>query len=191
MAAAIRLLRAGREPSVAEIAEEAGIARRTVYSHFPTLEQLLTDARIGLLTKEMIDSAIDIVDPGGEVEARLEAMIDAVIETARTTLPLGRTLIKLTIEDPPPAGGLPRRGQRRIAWIEKALSPVKADLPPDVYARLVSVLAIVIGWEGLIVLSDLRALPEDQQRETTRWAARALLQAAREDARRARGRKGA
>jgi hypothetical protein len=40
------------------------------------------------------------------------------------SLPLGRKLIKLTV-DAPPADGGPRRGYRRIAWIERALEPAR------------------------------------------------------------------
>ena len=43
---------------------------------------------------------------------------------------------------------------------------------------LVSALAMVVGWEALIVLHDLRGLPADEQMETSLWAANALIRAA-------------
>ena len=162
---------------MAEIAEAARVSRRTIYLHFPTLEQLLTDARIGLLSQQSVDAAIEIVDPGGDIETRVEVMIDAIIENARTTLPLGRSLIRLTV-DTPIAEGAPRRGYRRVAWIEKALAPVRDTLSPKEFERLVSALSIVVGWEALIVLADVRALDAEDQRETVLWAARAILRAA-------------
>ncbi len=177
VAATIGLLKAGADPSVAEIAAAAGVSRRTVYMHFPTLEQLLTDARIGLLSQQAVDAAFEPADPGGDVETRVEAMIDAIIDNARQTLPLGRSLIKLTIEAPLEPGQ-PRRGHRRIAWIERALAPLRPELSEAEFERLVSGLALVIGWEALIVLSDIRALPSAEQRETIVWAARALLREA-------------
>jgi hypothetical protein len=41
---------------------------------------------------------------------------------------------------------------------------------------------MIIGWEGLIVLQDVRGLPAAERRETSLWAARALLDAALRDA---------
>ena len=41
VAATSELLRSGVTPSVGEIADAADVSRRTVYSYFPTLEQLL------------------------------------------------------------------------------------------------------------------------------------------------------
>jgi AcrR family transcriptional regulator len=177
VAAAIELLKSGATPSMAEIAEAALVSRRTIYLHFPTLDQLLTDARIGLLSKQAVDAAFELDDPGGDVETRVTTMVDAIIENGRRTLPLGRALIKLTVETPP-ASGAPRRGYRRVAWIEKAVSPLRAELSPAEFDRLVSALSIVIGWEALIVLADIRALDDTEQRETIQWAARAILKAA-------------
>ncbi|HEX8863762.1 MAG TPA: hypothetical protein VGC06_32605 [Actinomycetes bacterium] len=40
-----------------------------------------------------------------------------------------------------------------------------------------SALAMVIGWEALIVLGDVRGLDQDGQRATMGWAARTLVEA--------------
>jgi hypothetical protein len=42
---------------------------------------------------------------------------------------------------------------------------------------------MVVGWEALIVLQDVRGLDADEQLETTLWTARALVQAALADSR--------
>lgn len=183
IAAAIDLLRSGVTPTMAQIAETSRVSRRAIYLHFPTIEQLLTDAKIGLLSKQAVDAKFELVDPGGDVEARVTTMIDAIIENARVTLPLGRSLIKLTIDSPTPPG-TPRRGYRRVAWIEKALSPLRSELTPKEFERLVSALAMVIGWEALIILADVRALAPAEQRQTVIWTARAILRKALEDRKR-------
>ncbi len=189
IAATIGLLKSGAAPSMAEIAEAARVSRRTIYLHFPTIDQLQVDAKIGLLSQRAVDEGFELVDPGGDVEARVTAMIDAIIENARVTLPLGRSLIKLTVETPV-APDKPRRGYRRVAWIEKALSPLRDELSPREFERLVSALAIVIGWEGLIVLADVRALEPSDQRDTIVWTAHAILRAALENRKRPKGRRG-
>ena len=94
-----------------------------------------------------------------------------------TACRLGRKLIRLTV-DAPSAGDGPRRGYRRVAWIERALEPIRPRLSPDRFERLVSALSVVIGWEAFIVLFDVRGLSTDQARETLTGAAIALVDAA-------------
>jgi AcrR family transcriptional regulator len=182
VAAAIELLKSGITPSMADIAAATGVARRTLYLHFPTLEQLLIEAQLGLLSESSVDSAIAAADPGGDAEARVIAMIDAIGSIATETLPLGRSLVRLTVESGgAQEPGVPLRGYRRIAWIEKAVGPLRERLGQHQFEQLVSALAMVIGWEALIVLQDVRGLSIEQQIETTRWAARAIIRAALRD----------
>src|SRR4051794_23735600 len=96
VAAASRLLQNGVTPSMADIADAADVSRRTVYLYFPTLEQLLIDATLGALSQHPVDEAIDAADLGGDVDARVAAMIGALAALATETLPLGRSLIRLT-----------------------------------------------------------------------------------------------
>lgn len=192
VAAAGELLRTGATPSVADVAEAADVSRRTVYLYFPTLEQLLLDATLGLVSQQPVDEAIEAADPGGDPAERVVAMIRAACAMSAETLPMGRSLIRLTVEaggdedddDEPPEG--PRRGYRRIGWIEKALAPIRSELDDGQYERLVSALAMVVGWEALIVLHDVRGLGSDDQVETSVWTARALVHAALAEAAAAR-----
>src|SRR4051812_3926701 len=86
------LLSAGQTPSVSEIAEAADVSRRTVYLYFPTLEQLLLDATLGLLSQQAVDDAIDAADLGDDVDSRVEAMVKTLGQLSEDTLPLGRAL---------------------------------------------------------------------------------------------------
>jgi AcrR family transcriptional regulator len=182
------LLRSGvTAPGVSEIAEAADVSRRTIYQYFPTLEQLLIDATLGLLSQTAVDEAIDAADTSADDTERVAAMIRALSAMSSETLPLGRSLIRLTVEaKTDDDSGRPRRGYRRVAWIERALEPLRTELEPAAFERLVSALAMVVGWEALIVLSDLRGLSPDEQTETSLWAARALVRTALEEARAAR-----
>ena len=93
-----------------------------------------------------------------EVRERLTALIDELYATMEQSAPLGRRLIKLTVSAPAPEPGQPRRGYRRIGWIEWALEPMRTSVARRRYENLVSALAVVIGWESFIVLSDMRGL---------------------------------
>lgn len=179
-AAAELISKGGATPGVAEIAEAADVSRRTVYQYFPTVDQLLLDATLGLLTQADVDAAIDAAgSQHTDVTKRVEAMIRALGDVAADSLPLGRALIRLTVEAQPE--GKPKRGYRRIAWIERCLEPLRPQLDDDLFEQLLSSLAMVVGWEALIVLQDLRGLAATEQVQTSTWAARALIRAALEE----------
>ena len=170
-----RLLAAGADPSINDIAAAADVSRRTIYTYFPTLDQLLLDATLGAMNVS-IEAAID---SSGEPDARarIVALVAALSDGMAGSLPLGRKLIKLTVDAPPPDAG-PKRGYRRIGWIEAALEPVRPRLGPDRFEQLVSALAVVIGWEAFVVLFDVRGLSVEQAREIITGAATTLVDAA-------------
>jgi len=179
VAAAAGLLAQGRTPSVNEVAEAAEVSRRTVYMYFPTLEQLLIDAALLSVTRDTVDAALDALQDDDDVERRVETMARAVHRLFAETEQQGRTLLRLTVEsggsDRPP--DQPVRGYRRVEWIERALAPLRGRLDAARFERLVSGLAMVIGWEALIVERDVRALSLDEAEEISVWAARALVRA--------------
>ncbi len=185
MAAAAELLSRGSTPSVAEIAEAAEVSRRTVYMYFPTLEQLLVDAALVSITRESVDATLDELDAAGEqdAESRVEAMTRSVQKLFVSTEQQGRTLIRLTVDGDhhPGATDRPVRGYRRVEWIERALAPARGKLGKRRFEELVSALAMVIGWEALIVARDVRGLGQKEAEDVSAWAARALVRAALED----------
>src|SRR5215475_10220436 len=50
-----RLLAGGADPSINDIAAAADVSRRTIYTYFPTLDQLLLDATIGAMNVSIED----------------------------------------------------------------------------------------------------------------------------------------
>jgi AcrR family transcriptional regulator len=181
VAAARELVAAGRTPSIDEIAAAADVSRRTIYLHFPTLDHLLLDAASGLLAEATVDERLAAAEERGEdAVARTDALARGLAETAPSALPLGRKLIALTVDSP---AGSVRRGYRRTSWVERALAPVRDELSPERYERLVSALCVVLGWEAMVVLRDIRGLDADDEESTLRWAARALVQAALQEQR--------
>ncbi|HEX8096064.1 TetR/AcrR family transcriptional regulator [Jatrophihabitans sp.] len=174
--ATMALLGEGAEPSVNDIAARADVSRRTIYLHFPTLDQLVLDATAGLMTED-VDAALARVDSEDPRE-RVRVLVGEVYRSMERSLPLGRKLIKLTVDAPPPAADLPRRGYRRIGWLEWVLEPARSRLTSQQGDDLVSSLALVIGWEAFIVLLDVRGLSPDAARELTLRTALVLLDAA-------------
>jgi AcrR family transcriptional regulator len=181
VAATRELVAAGRTPSIDEIAAAADVSRRTIYLHFPTLDQLLLDAASGLLAETTVDARLVASEERGEdALARTDALARGLSEVAPSALPLGRKLIALTVDAAP---GSVRRGYRRASWVERALAPAREQLSPERYERLVSALCVVLGWEAMVVLRDIRGLDADDEEQTLRWAARALVQAALDEER--------
>jgi len=177
------LLASGATPSVADVAAAADVSRRTVYLYFPTFDQLLIDATLGALSQASVDRAIDAADADGDVDARVERMVRALQHVSPEVERLGRALVRLTVDAPAPAPGrgLPRRGYRRVDWIESALSPWRKRMGPARWRRLVAALAMVAGWEALIVQRDVCGLTAAEGEELSVWAARALLNATVQD----------
>ena len=185
--AAAALLARGKDPSVSEIADEADVSRRTVYQYFPTLEHLLADAALeAARTTATIEPAFDTLS---SLEDRVEALVRAMQQGFADTETLGRTIVRLTVGGAGAGGSrgdahdtrteqrAPRRGYRRVVWIERALEPLRDDVSPEHFERLVSALTLLMGWESMIVLQDTRALSTAEAEEVCVWAARALLAA--------------
>ncbi len=80
--------------------------------------------------------------------------------------------------DTPPAEAGPKRGYRRVQWIDAVLAPWRDTLDPDRFEDLVSALVMLSGWEGFIVLTDLRGLDPDRARAVSVQASLALIRAA-------------
>ncbi|HEU4618232.1 MAG TPA: TetR/AcrR family transcriptional regulator, partial [Gammaproteobacteria bacterium] len=171
--AAVGLMARGGSPSVAEIAEAAEVSRRTVYLYFPTLEHLLADAALEA-SRATVEPRFEAgEDPGDRIEALVRATHQGFAETEH----LGRTIIRHTVgagarREP---GQPPIRGYRRVEWIERALEPLRAAIPRKRFERLVSALTLLIGWEAMIVLRDVRGLEPEEAEEVCVWAARTLL----------------
>jgi AcrR family transcriptional regulator len=175
--ATIALLSRGATPSVTDVAAAADVSRRTVYLYFPSFDQLLLDATVGALTQASVDRAIGADAAGDDIHARVERMVRALHRVSPEVERLGRELIRLTVAAGSPPDGAPRRGYRRVEWIEAALSPWRELLGPVRWRRLVSALAMIVGWEALIVQRDVCGLSAAEGEELSVWAAHALVAA--------------
>jgi AcrR family transcriptional regulator len=170
LAAATRLLSEGRTPTIDEVAAAAEVSRRTVYTHFPTLDQLILDATMGAMADSEVTAEFE---PGADTTSHVQAVVDSLYLHADEWLPLGRRMVALTASSPPADG--PRRGQRRVDWIERAVEPLRGRLTDEQHDRLVSSLCIALGWEAMIVLHDICGHDRPRAREINSWAAQTLV----------------
>jgi hypothetical protein len=124
------------------------------------------------------NGALVSASSSGDAITRVEQLSRAVNAVTAETMRLGRALIRLTVEGDKPCSGSPRRGYRRIEWIERSLESVHHSLPRKEFDRLVSAISVLMGWEPLIVLQDLRGLEQREAEDVLAFAARAVVDAA-------------
>ena len=175
--AATALMAAGHTPTVAEVADAADVSKRTVYLYFSTQEQLLLDAAVGMLTTAEVDAALQ---RDGNPADRAATLARALTLISPEVEHAGRALIRLTVgrDDDAARDGRPRRGYRRVEWIEEAVEGAREQLGDAAFERLVTALAMITGFEAVIVQRDLRGLTAAEGAEASAWAARALVNAA-------------
>jgi AcrR family transcriptional regulator len=167
--AASRLLSEGATPTVAEVADSAGVSRRTAYRYFPTAEQLLADAALEGLRDE-VAASFEGVDG---VEERVARLVKAILRTWKRDEHLLRTIVRTTVSETDRTG--PRRGYRRLEWIDQALEPARGRLSPAAFDDLRCALAVCIGTEAFIVLQDVCGKRVSQIERITVRSAQALV----------------
>lgn len=177
VAAALDLLADGRTPTVSEVADAAEVSRRTAYRYFPSADQLMTEALLEGMRSD-VERDIDGGSPNDGVAAGVDRLVNALHDLTVNNEHLLRQMIRFTIDRDQIEPGVPPRPSRRLEYVEQALEPLRNQLAPGEYERLVHAMAVVIGIEARIVLRDICGLDDAQILETERWAAHALLAAA-------------
>lgn len=175
--AARTLLATGGVPTVIEVADVAGVSRRTAYRYFTSAEQLVTEALLEGLRSDVAHE-IDAGVPGEDMPARVDRLVNVLHEVTLSNQRLLRQMIRFTIDRGQIEPGVPPRPSRRLEYVDQALAPLRDQLSPTQYERLLHATAVVIGIEARIVLQDICGLEDQQIQETERWAAQALLAAA-------------
>jgi hypothetical protein len=129
--------------------------------------------------RPVMDQALAIAPNGGDEsdqEARVEALVGNMMKLAFENESLLRTMVHQTVLEKTPSA-VPRRGTRRIDWIETALIPLRPQLSKDQYQRLVSALAVCTGMEAIMVLRDIRGLSPAKTTQVCQWMAQAVVRA--------------
>jgi AcrR family transcriptional regulator len=177
--AAARLLKAGRKPSMDEVAEEALVSRATAYRYFPSIESLLLEAPLDTVTPE--PQALFAEKPALSPEERVDLAEEALHNMIYANEAQLRLLLAYALNADPvdgKAGSLPHRQNRRTPLIHEALAPVRDTLDAADYERLCAALALIFGPESMVVFRDVLELDATQARAVKSWAVRALVRAA-------------
>jgi AcrR family transcriptional regulator len=182
IAAAARLIKEGRKPSIEEVAEAALVSRATAYRYFPNIEALLIEASVDIATPD--SAALFANDASTDPEARVDRAEAAMHRMAFDNEKAIRLMLAAALTRPDAngaAGAVPLRQNRRTPLIEAALAPARNRFKKAPYERLKAALALIFGSESMIVFRDVLRLDEKTAREVKGWAARALVRAALAD----------
>jgi AcrR family transcriptional regulator len=178
VAAAVDLMRQGRQPSVAEVADAAQVGRTTAYRYFPTQEVLLTDAALDALARADVAHVLEVAGLAATAEARVDAVVRAEQAMTLAHEPEFRTMLRGSLEPRPDAAAeVPRRPANRLRWFARALAPARERLGPERFEQLVAALSLCVGIEALVVLRDVCGLDSARAEEVKRWAAATLVRA--------------
>jgi AcrR family transcriptional regulator len=180
--AAGRLLEEGRTPGMDEIAAAAMVSRATAYRYFPTLEALLLESPLQGETPE--PQTLFAGDDPGDAEERIDRAEAALHRMSYANARQLRLMLAHSLAREP-ADAMPRRQNRRTPLIEAALEPARGQFRPAALKTLGKALALVVGTEAMVVCKDVLQLDESEARKVRRWAIRALVDAARNEAPRA------
>jgi len=175
IAAASRLMKDGRKPSLDEVAEAAMVSRATAYRYFPNIESLLVEASVDIATPDSVELFAN--EASNDPEVRIDRAEAAMHRMAFGNEKAIRLILAAALARAD-GGNVPLRQNRRTPLIEAALAPAKARFKRASYERLKAALALVFGSESMIVLRDVLRLDEKTAREVKSWAVRALVRAA-------------
>ncbi|MGZ3182069.1 MAG: TetR/AcrR family transcriptional regulator [Telluria sp.] len=170
----------GRNPTLPEVAEHAGISRATAYRYFPSVEALLSETATdrGMRPLESFwQPGDDPVEGIGRAALELNGLL-ADDETALHVME--RSFMTVWLEGE--SHELPLRPGRRMAYIGPIVEDLKDVMTPAQRKRLAHALSVVIGTEALIAVRDIGRASRDEALDATAWAARALLRQALEEA---------
>ena len=192
LSAAARLLKDGRVPTVAEVAEEAQISRATAYRYFPTQDTLLTEAPLDgqVPTPERLFAT----DMSVDAEARIDKAEKALHDMCYANEPQLRQMLSGSLaqeNNGDRRNGPPVRQNRRSPLIAAALEPVRDRLDDATYGKLEAALACFFGTESMIVFRDVLGVSPRKARKVKQWAIRTLVRAALDDSSRSASKSGA
>lgn len=170
LAAARRLLEEGRVPSIAEVAEHAGVSRATAYRYFPTPEALVAEVGMTASAGPLALTAQEAQRVGDPVE-HAGLLARHVAEWAMRHEGGLRAALRVSLD---PDRGFRRPGHRR-EWIAELLAPLEGRVAPAELERLAAALTLVLGIDPIVCLRDIGGLEPARVADVLEWMARTLV----------------
>ena len=168
--------------SIADIAEEAGVAKGLLYYYFDSKRALYVEI-MRMISDELAE--ISKPDPATPAAERTGAVLDAVIQWAKHYGPSLWHLFVQGAGSDPELGAIPRAGSRRqVDMMLAGMRDIQAELGLPPLPETPALRHAIRGWIAFIEVTlvdwlERRDLSEDQLRELLLHAAGGLIAAAR------------
>lgn len=181
--AAAELVGEGRPPSMPEAAERALVSVATAYRYFSSAEDLWWEAH-GAVERTMTEADQSMEAAGSDPRARLETLIRSVeFPMLDDQVPYRRIALIAQEQwfrqaDTPQSERVPVRQGRRNAQIRNAIAPLHGQIPNKDLDRIARALALIIGSEAMISLTDAAGLDVPTAKKTLLDAGRWILDGA-------------
>jgi AcrR family transcriptional regulator len=179
---AMSLVKGGRVPSVAEVAQRTGVSRATAYRYFPSRSKLVS-AVIGEGLAPVRSTRTVATDGPLALRELFEKTFPLFVENERHM----RAALQLALEHESleRAGLLEeevfRRGHRKDI-LKRAAAPLRAQLGAAGFERLLKALSMIYGIEIYVVLKDIWGASNREVEALARWMLEAIVRAALDDA---------
>lgn len=158
--------------SFEQLAEVSGVNRRTIFRHFPTKDDLLSafwhSANASLGAQFWPQSEADLVNLPPALFTALDS-IEGVVRASHSSS-AGRQM-RLRAND------------ERQAAFAKSLAEITTGLPPERARQLMASVQLMFSATAWQTMKDYWGLSGEEAGKATAWAIRALLDAARNEAR--------
>lgn len=169
--AAAEMAQQGLQPSVADVADHAGISRATAYRYFSKPEDLLREAVLDAISMVVKPRAAGLSEEGRDMSEALDDLVRQIFDMVSNNETMFRTFLANSVTGKDNL----KRGGRRLTWLGEVLEPLKTKVPKGDYDRLLYSLSLLTGIETLVVLKDVCGLENKAAEDVTLWAARTLL----------------
>jgi AcrR family transcriptional regulator len=172
------LMEEGTMPSVAEVAQHAGVSRATAYRYFPTRSKL-----ISAIVEHSLGPVRTAASANPDGRERINELFEQTFPRFTEYEPQLRAALQLSLADAAleRAGKLteePYRRGHRIEILSHAAMPLKPKLGHRGFFRLVHALSVIYGIESYVVLRDIWGLNDKEILSTVRWIADAMVDTA-------------
>ncbi|HYI62284.1 MAG TPA: TetR/AcrR family transcriptional regulator [Acidimicrobiales bacterium] len=161
-------------PSPADVAERSGVSRRSVQRYFDDMDALVRAAMVRHL--ERVEHLFALEDVGvGPLPQRIERIVDARLRLYEAVAPMARAALLRARANPLIAERL-RQGRARLRdQVGAMFAPELAALPADGAEDVAAALDVLLGFEALEHLVQVRDLDEPASRRVLVRAVGSLL----------------
>src|ERR671915_791801 len=180
--AAVGLMHEGTIPTVEQAAAAADVSPATGYRYFRTQGALLREAVDAAFPTQLMDQL------EGDALARVDHVIDRGFQQLVRHEVFDRAVLRLALDQwlRRRAGQdlrerpVERPGRRPL--VRAILEPLRGRASARELRRLELALAMIMGIESYVALSDIYGVKPREAKEAWRWACKALIRAAEAEA---------